>query len=215
MPDLIVIAGPNGAGKSTNAIKILQRISTEKLESFDFDKRKWDYYKQDFDHELREQMAHTRASQDFSNAAAAALKNKKSFCYETNFHDDNAMEWPTDFKKEGFQTILVFLALQDVEKSIERVAIRVMDKGHNVPVHQIKERYKGSIGNVLKHYKEFDRVLIIDSNKESFEILAEINKGKVMAINTAADKQVKEIFKPLFKDIDKGKDKGLDQGLSM
>jgi len=215
MPELIIIAGPNGAGKSTNAKDLLERISTEKLESFDFDKRKWDYYKDDFDHELREQMAHNRATDDFSKAVADALKNKKSFCYETNFHDENAMEWPTDFKQAGFQTVLVFLALQNVEKSIERVAVRVMDKGHNVPGNQIKERYKGSIQNVVKHYKEFDRVLLIDSNKESFEIILELNKGKVVALNTNASNEMKELFKPVFKDLDRGKDKGKGPGFSM
>jgi predicted ABC-type ATPase len=198
MPDLIVIAGPNGAGKSTNAKEIIQGISSEKIESFDFDRLKWNYYFKDFDHDDREEMAHEKAYSDFIFLANQALENHKSFCYESNFFTDDAMVWPSKFKKEGFQIKLAFVALDSVESCIERVAKRVKTKGHNVPIEEIKERFSGSLKNVNQYYDSFDSFFLIDGSIETIRAFLLWENKKIISCTALPD-----VYKTLFPKITK------------
>lgn len=227
MPELFIIAGPNGAGKSTNAEDLLQRISSEKVESFDFDKEKWDFYKNDpldFDYEHKEEAAHNRATEKFNLAAAAALKEKKTFCFETNFFNNDVMTWPDEFKAAGFKITLLFFAIDSVEKSIERVKERVINKGHRVPEYQIQERFQGSKENANQHYQKFDRFLLVDTNNKKPIVLAEFLDQK-LEFYTNKDlltPSIKDLFLPIFKEAEAQIKKSVkktppskDQGLSM
>lgn len=197
MASLIIIAGPNGAGKSTNAKRILKGISADTDLSYDFDMVKWDFYKADpFDHEYREIMAHNRATEDFTSVAETAIKENKTFCFETNFFTPDIMYWPERFQEAGFKIILVFLGLDTVETSILRVAKRVATGGHHVPENQIRERYKGSLENVNKHYYNFNKFYLIDGSNKNIQALLFIENGMVIE-----KKNTPEYLKPLFPEI--------------
>jgi len=180
MPSLIIIAGPNGAGKSTNAKRILKGISADTDFSYDFDMIKWDFYKADpFDHEYREIMAHNRATEDFTSAAETAIKEMKTFCFETNFFTPDIMYWPERFQEAGFNIVLVFVCLDTVETSILRVAKRVSTGGHHVPENQIRERFKGSLENVNKHFNDFDTSYLIDGSNKNIQSILIMENGSV------------------------------------
>ena len=181
MPSLIIIAGPNGAGKSTNAKRILKGISADTDFSYDFDMVKWNFYKADsFDHEYREIMAHNRATEDFTFAAETAIKKKETFCFETNFFTPDIMYWPERFQEAGFEIVLVFVCLDTVETSILRVAKRVATGGHHVPENQIRERFKGSLENVNKHFRDFDTFYLIDGSNKNIQGLLFMENGSVV-----------------------------------
>jgi Uncharacterized protein conserved in bacteria len=191
---LIVIAGPNGAGKSESARKLLDSISLEDVTSFDFDKRKWDYYNADFDHQLREEMAHNRAAEDFKKESEAALESKTNFCYETNFFESDPTYWPKRFKEQGFEIELYFFCLDQLQLSIARVAERVNTKGHFIPVEQIKERYKGSLSNVNQYYKVFDRFMLLNSSVEEIDPIIEIYNGQIIGKKAVIEPNIKSLF---------------------
>lgn len=61
------------------------------------------------------------------------------------------------WRDSGYTVELVFLSLPDVEMAIERVAIRVMQGGHNIPEEVIRRRYAHGIQN-FERYK-----MLVDS----------------------------------------------------
>ncbi len=52
----------------------------------------------------------------------------------------------------GYNVKLLFFWLPNVEMAIDRVAIRVSDGGHNIPVDVIKRRYLRGIENLFEIY---------------------------------------------------------------
>ena len=54
--------------------------------------------------------------------------------------------------KNGYNVKLLFFWLPNVEMAIDRVAIRVSEGGHNIPVDVIKRRYFRGIENLFKIY---------------------------------------------------------------
>jgi predicted ABC-type ATPase len=61
------------------------------------------------------------------------------------------------WRTSGYTVELAFLSLPDVEMAIERVAMRVKQGGHNIPVDVIRRRYVHGITNFTR-YK-----LLVDS----------------------------------------------------
>jgi predicted ABC-type ATPase len=56
------------------------------------------------------------------------------------------------WRASGYAVKLVFLSLPDVEMAIERVAIRVRQGGHNIPVDVIRRHYAHGLAN-FERYK--------------------------------------------------------------
>ena len=80
-PDLIIIAGCNGAGKSSYSSTLV-----DGLVPFDYDKRFLEVYESLRDSEFREQFAVNQVTEELTNNIQKSFLQKKSFCFETNFH---------------------------------------------------------------------------------------------------------------------------------
>ena len=50
-------------------------------------------------------------------------------------------------KRKGWQVFLIYVGVDNVQTSIERVAQRVASGGHNVPSEDIRRRYARSLAN--------------------------------------------------------------------
>ena len=174
-PCLYIIAGPNGSGKSTNAHAILPNG----IECFDFDKIKWDKYKNIFDCELREEMSHHYAENQFELRKDNALRHKTNFAFETNFYSESTAGVIMEFKKCGFEILLYFIDLIHVDCSKERVKVRVQMGGHCVTESQIEERYTMSAINTNKYFDIFDYIMVLDSSFGAFRPVFEMESNKV------------------------------------
>lgn len=162
-PNLILIAGCNGSGKSTYAATILN----SKTKIFDADKRKQEIYSSfPFDFDIREQMAWNKTQAEFEEQVEIAIKEKKDFAFETNFHA-NPLFWVSRFKEAGFKTHLMFFSLKSSELAKERVAIRFQNGGHYVSGNEVEHRYNLGFKNLDKYYKEFNTLLLLESSKEN------------------------------------------------
>lgn len=117
MVELTIIAGCNGAGKSTFAATFLPNEQN----SFDYDRVFLENYNQLPDSELREQIARNQTTELFEHSINDALKNRTSFCYETNF-DTNPIHWAQKFKEKDFQLNLIFFCIetQGIAYKLER-----------------------------------------------------------------------------------------------
>jgi len=57
-----------------------------------------------------------------------------------------------ELKKKGYKLHLFFLWIPDADIAILRIKDRVLEGGHNVPIEDIKRRFKRSISNFFKLY---------------------------------------------------------------
>lgn len=170
-PHLIIIAGCNGAGKSTYSKALVNSIVP-----FDYDKQFLNNYISLLDSDIRDVMASNLTINQFTDQINTAFETKKSFCYETNFHE-NPLLWATKAKELGYQVDLIFFCLASLEIAETRVNYRTKNKGHFVSNQIIKERWKLGYKNVNLYYSFFDYVLFLDNSidysfpSELFEII--------------------------------------------
>lgn len=77
-------------------------------------------------------------------------------------------------QSNGYEVILLFLALESVNLAIERVEIRVKEGGHNIPLEIIKRRYKAGLRNLFERYiPVVNKWMIVDNSSDDFEFIAE------------------------------------------
>lgn len=126
-PHLILFAGCNGAGKSTYSSSIVENVVP-----FDYDKRFIEIYQSMQDSELREQFALDKTTSEINHLIETAFETNTSFCFETNLHD-YPETWIKKAKELNYIIDMYFFCLENIEKAIERVAIRAKNKGHFVP----------------------------------------------------------------------------------
>jgi predicted ABC-type ATPase len=170
MPELHVVAGPNGAGKTT----IFKNLVPRGL----------DYINADLIAKTIKEKAGGLNTQDIANREAAKIfyekaSKRESFAIETNLYDVDTYKSFRALQAEGYQILIYFLAVDDVEICIDRVKLRVSQGGHNVNPDVIRERYTLGI-SLLKHYKNFPDVLILMDNSDGIlRTVLELHNGVV------------------------------------
>lgn len=65
--------------------------------------------------------------------------------------------------EQGYSLQLVYLGLDSIDESIQRVSKRTELGGHTVPLSTIEINFKHSIRNAISHYKDFDSVMLVDN----------------------------------------------------
>jgi predicted ABC-type ATPase len=69
-----------------------------------------------------------------------------------------------EWQDRGYSVTLIFLALPDVETAIARVAERVRQGGHDIPVPTIRRRFEAGRDNFETVFKPLvDEWLLIDN----------------------------------------------------
>ncbi len=188
-PTLFIVAGPNGAGKTSLSNDILKK---HKVEAFDWDfeyDQFWAEFNYDSDRTIKES-ARERATEKFISLYHAALKEKRNFAFEANFHLKEHVDWAQKAKQAGHHIVLIFMYMKSVELCIERVVERVKYGGHHVEELDIRKRYSKGLQHLNEYFSIFDNVIIFDASLTwEIAIIAEFNKGKP---NYKSNKRLKE-----------------------
>jgi predicted ABC-type ATPase len=74
------------------------------------------------------------------------------------------------FKQNGYDTSMIYMALNDVELSIDRVKRRVSTGGHFVDEASIRYNYEEGLKNLEYFSGRFDNLEIIDVSKGPGEL---------------------------------------------
>ena len=78
----------------------------------------------------------------------------------------------------GYETRLIFVALDNPETAIRRVAIRVAQGGHDIPEEMIRRRFFRGLRNFFDMYcQEVDHWTLLDNSGDCWKIIA-VKKGK-------------------------------------
>ncbi len=162
-PILIVIAGPNGSGKTSITNKVLQHDWVENCIYINPDNIAKDIFGDWNSYE-----AVLKAAQLSAQMREECLTEGKSLIFETVLSADDKIDFINRAKAKGYFIRLFFVGTQSPTINASRIAQRVMEGGHDVPITKIISRYSKSIANCCIVSKIVDRAYLYD-NSVDFE----------------------------------------------
>ena len=158
-PELIIIAGPNGSGKTSVTQKFLHHEWAEGTIYINPD----EVAKECFgDWNSRE--AILSAANYCAEWRERCLAEKKSFVFETVMSAEDKIDFIIRAKEAGFFVRLFFISTSHPSINAARIAGRVMEGGHDVPIPKIVSRYYKSIENCKTIAPVVDRLYVYDNS---------------------------------------------------
>jgi predicted ABC-type ATPase len=154
-PTLTIIAGPNGSGKST--------LTRNTREFFDVPIIDPDAEARKIRPEAPE-LAVIAAGKQAIKLARNYLDNNQSFAVETTLSGNTYLKLMREAKQKGYLVNLIYISIDNVEVNIDRVAQRVAEGGHDVPIEDIRRRYERSLKNLPTALQLADNASIFDNS---------------------------------------------------
>ncbi len=175
-PVLIVIAGPNGSGKTTMTSKILQHEWREGMEYINPDNVARNVFG-----DWNNQDAVLKAANYCNEWRERCLTQHKSLIFETVMSAPDKVDYILRAKQAGFLIHLFFISTESPTINAGRVANRVLNGGHDVPIQKIISRYPKSIANCVALAPYIDRLYIYDNSIENAEarLLFRLSNGEL------------------------------------
>ena len=128
-PNLIVVAGPNGSGKTTITEKLLRHEWMDGCEYINPD-----IIAQEKFGDWNSQEAIIKAANHAQQMREKCLTDMRSMAFETVFSTVEKVQFVQRAKKAGFFIRLFFICTNDPSINAQRVAIRILEGGHDVPI---------------------------------------------------------------------------------
>jgi len=175
-PVLIVIAGPNGSGKTTITSKILRHEWTENAVYVNPDQ-----VAQDMFGDWNSKEAIMQAVQYCDEQRERCLADGKSLIFETVLSSEGKVEFIRRAREAGYFIRIFFVATNHPSINASRIAGRVMEGGHDVPITKVISRYYKSILNCKRCVALADRLYIYDNSIDGADacLLFRMTDGKL------------------------------------
>lgn len=158
-PEMIVIAGPNGSGKTSVTQKFLHHEWAEGTVYINPDQVAEEIFG---DWNSRE--AILKAADYCAKWRERCLETKTSFVFETVFSAEDKIDFILRAKEAGFFVRFFFISTNHPSINASRIAKRVMEGGHDVPIKKIISRYSKSIENCETIASLVDRLYAYDNS---------------------------------------------------
>ena len=97
------------------------------------------------------------------------LRDKVSFVFETVFSAEDKIDFLVRAKEAGFFIRVFFISTSHPSINASRIAKRVMEGGHDVPIRKIISRYTKSIINCEAIASLVDRLYVYDNSVDGEE----------------------------------------------
>jgi predicted ABC-type ATPase len=178
-PRLIIVAGPNGSGKTTITGKLLRHEWMEDCVYINPDI----IAEEEFGG-WNSQKAIIKAANYAKEIREDCLAKQIDMAFETVFSSPEKLEFIKKAKRAGFFLRLFFVCTNDPSINAGRVATRVMEGGHDVPIPKIITRYYLSIQNCMNAITFVDRIYFYDNSLEDADpvLMFRISEGKIAKI---------------------------------
>ena len=175
-PVLIVIAGPNGSGKTSVTSKILHH---EWMENSIYINP--DIVAQEKFGNWNSREAVMQAVKYCEDLREDCLIKRQSLIFETVLSVEDKVNYIYRAIDAGFFVRFFFVCTESPTINAARIAGRVMEGGHDVPITKIISRYQKSISNCCLVSKLVDRMYIYDNSIEDKEatLLFRSMKGRL------------------------------------
>lgn len=158
-PELIIIAGPNGSGKTSITQKFLHHEWAEGTMYINPDQVAKDMFG-----DWNNEEAVLKSANYCSELRETCLAEKKSFVFETVFSAQDKIDFVLRAKEAGFFIRIFFISTSNPAINASRIAKRVMEGGHDVPITKIISRYNKSIQNCKTVSSIIDRLYVYDNS---------------------------------------------------
>jgi len=171
-PSVIVLAGSNGAGKSTfyesfladsglrfvNADVLAQSLSVNAYE----------------------------AAALASSLRSALVAQRESFIFETVLSDPigEKVDQFAAYAALGYTVVLIFIQIDNPEQSIQRVAMRASQGGHDVPDEKLQARFERTRANLKLAIERLSYVIVYSNNDfaQPYKLVGLYENGKSISI---------------------------------
>lgn len=175
-PKLVIIAGPNGSGKTSVTGKILEHEWIEGCFYINPDNIARDVFG-----DWNSPEAVMNAAKHAEELREEYLKNRQGILFETVLSATDKLSFIKRAKEAGYFIRLFFVGTDSPAINASRIANRVIEGGHDVPIPKIINRYSKSIANCAKLSSIVDRLYVYD-NSENFadpKLLFRASNGKI------------------------------------
>ncbi len=105
------------------------------------------------------------------------VRKGESFAFETTLSGRRYAQLIPLWQEQGYKVKLIFLSLPTPAVAIERVRVRVVQGGHNVPVEVIRRRFVSGRRNFENIYRQLVDVWALYDNAGEKPIL--LDEGKL------------------------------------
>ena len=158
-PVLLVIAGPNGGGKTTVTAKLREERWSENVEYINPDEIARDRFG-----DWNSPDAVLSAARWSDARREALLAEGAGIAFETVLSTPAKLDFVTRARQAGYFVRVFFIGTSDPRINAARVAGRVMEGGHSVPIDKIVHRYVRSMGNLAAVIRLADRAYVYDNS---------------------------------------------------
>lgn len=175
-PVLIVIAGPNGSGKTSVTSKLLHHEWMEDAVYINPD-----IVAQEKFGDWNSLTAVMQSVKYCEALREKCLHDKHSLIFETVLSRDDKVDFIRRAHELGFFVRLFFVCTESPQINAARIAKRVMEGGHDVPIAKIVSRYQKSVINCRKAAPFADKTYVYDNSVDDHEVipLFRMNFGKL------------------------------------
>lgn len=163
-PVLLVIAGPNGAGKTTVTVKLRREKWSDDVEYLNPDDVARDRFG-----DWNSPQASLDAARWTSARREELLGQQAGIAFETVFSTDEKFDFVVRAKAAGYFVRVFFVGTGDPRINAARVANRVIQGGHTVPIDKIVSRYAKSLANLAPTIRIANRVYIYDNSTDDVD----------------------------------------------
>lgn len=144
IPQLILVGGSNGSGKTTLAKRMVEQYGFRYLGADEFA-----YQLNPHDVESVE----GQAARLFIHAINESINNQESIIVESTLAGLILVKHIKRARQNGYKVCCVYIYLDSVEISLQRVKLRVSQGGHNVPEDAVRRRFPRSRINFWNLYR--------------------------------------------------------------
>ena len=189
LPKLYIIAGCNGAGKTTASFTILPEIlgCKEFINADEIAKGLSPF---------QPESVAMQAGRIMLARMDELLQKGETFAFETTLATKSykqKIEWA---QANGYEVTLLFFWLDSPNIAKKRVAQRVAEGGHNIPLETIERRYHNGIANLFAIYIDMVDICYIFDNSEGERtpIAKKYKGGKEIIYNADLYNQMKNSY---------------------
>ncbi|MCH5345864.1 MAG: zeta toxin family protein [Muribaculaceae bacterium] len=175
-PELIIIAGPNGSGKTTVTNQFLQHEWSKDTVYINPDN-----VAQSLFGDWNSMDAVLKAANYCRSWREECLKKRLSMVFETVLSAQDKIDFILKAKEAGYFIRIFFVGTANPKINASRIAQRVMEGGHDVPITKIISRYSKSMLNCRIIAPLVDRLYVYDNSvdDENAKIQYRLTEGKI------------------------------------
>ncbi len=141
-PVLIVIAGPNGSGKTSTTRLVIKHEWADQCVYINPDEIAQTKFG-----DWNDVNAVRQAVEYCEEWRELLLRDHKDFIFETVLSSNGKVDFLKRAKEEGYFIRMFFICTESPTINAARIANRVMEGGHDVPIQKIISRYEKAIVN--------------------------------------------------------------------